>query len=294
MLYAFMVNHRNHTSLVVRRCTKPKSAYNFVEIHGPSRLQIAAAARALPSLLFCTLPLFAALKRTLWRRLSEESACAIMQGPRSRRKTPTAARARKVIYVIKLNVPEEFVEVLRKIEADVKPRCVIGALEWATKNPEKARKVAEGFSRLGYLGRKEFETCIWLGNDPDYALKSAEERQADASKIRSLLGKALAEARRGGYRFRMPNGVECTVKYREGCYELTFNPGGAEVKLVRESNRHLSYTLTELLEGRVSPYKIDAIIYKGKAYHAYSSQGKVVLKAIEENVSPEVLVATGL
>jgi hypothetical protein len=196
--------------------------------------------------------------------------------------------------VTKLNVPEEFVEVLRKVEADVKPEHVIGALEWAAENPEKARKVAEGFSRLGYLGRKEFEKGIWLGHDPDYALKSAEERQAGASKMRSLLGKALAEARRGGYRFRMPNGVECAVKYREGCYELTFNPGGAEVKLIRESGRHLSYTLTDLLEGRVSPHRIDAIIYKGKAYYAYSSQGKVILKAIEENVSPEVLAATGL
>jgi len=45
MLYAFMMNHRNHTSLVVRRCMNPgESAYNFVEIHGPSRLQIAVAA----------------------------------------------------------------------------------------------------------------------------------------------------------------------------------------------------------------------------------------------------------
>ena len=194
----------------------------------------------------------------------------------------------------KLNVPEEFVEVLRKFEADVKPRCVIGALEWAAENPEKARKVAEGFSRLSYLGRKEFETCMRIGHDPDYALKSAEERQAGASKMRSLLGKALAEARRGGYRFRMPNGVECAVKYKAGRYELTFNPGGAEVKLIRESGRHLSYTLTDLLEGRVSLYGIYTIIYKGKAYYAYSSQGKVILKAIEENVSPEVLAATGL
>jgi hypothetical protein len=194
----------------------------------------------------------------------------------------------------KLNVPEEFIEVLRKIEADVKPEHVIDVLEWAAENPEKARKVAEGFSKLGYLGRKEFETCIWLGNDPDYALKLAEERQADASKKRSLFGKALAEARRGGYRFRMPNGVECAVKYKAGHYELTFNPGGAEVKLIRGSGRHLSYTLTELLEGRVSPHRIDAIIYKRKAYYAYSSQGRVILKAIEENVSPEVLAATGL
>ena len=196
--------------------------------------------------------------------------------------------------MIKLNVPEEFVEVLRKVEADVKPEHIIGALEWAAENPEKARKVAESFSRLGYLGRREFETCIWLGNDPDYALKLAEGRQADASKKRSLLGKALAEARRGGYRFRMPNGVECTMKYGEGHYELTFNPGGAEVKLIRESGRDLSYTLTELLEGRVSACKIGVIIYKGKAYYAGSSQAEAVLKATEENVSPEVLAATGL
>jgi len=192
----------------------------------------------------------------------------------------------------KLNVHEEFVEVLRKVESDVKPERVIDALEWAAENPEKARKVAEGFSRLGYLGRKEFETCIWLGYDPDYALKSAEGRQADASKKRSLLGKALAEARRGGYRFRMPNGVECTVKYKEERYELTFNPGGAEVKLIRKSGRDLSYALAELSEGHASRHGIGAIIYKGKAYYVGSSQAEAVLKAIEENVSPEVSAAT--
>jgi len=35
----------------------------------------------------------------------------------------------------KLNVPGEFVEVLRKVEADVKPEHVIDALEWAVENP---------------------------------------------------------------------------------------------------------------------------------------------------------------
>jgi hypothetical protein len=47
------------------------------------------------------------------------------------------------LYMVKLNVPKEFIEVLIKVERDVKPEHVIEALEWAAENPEKARKVAE-------------------------------------------------------------------------------------------------------------------------------------------------------
>jgi hypothetical protein len=195
--------------------------------------------------------------------------------------------------MVKLNVPKEFIEVLIKVERDVKPEHVIEALEWAAENPEKARKVAEGFSKLGYLGRKEFEICIWLGNDPEKALETAEKRQADVSKNRSLLGKVLAGAKKGGYEFKMPNGVDCTVRYREGQYEFTFNLGGAEVTLIREGGRHLSLTLDELLEGHVSRYRIGTIIYKGKVYYTGARQAEAIINAIEQNVSPEVEAVVG-
>jgi len=194
----------------------------------------------------------------------------------------------------KLNVPGEFVEVLKKIEIDVKPENVVDALEWAIENPERARDVAEGFQKLNYLGRKEFETCIWLGYSPDNALESARKRQTENSEKRSLLGKALTGARRGGYKFKMPNGVECIVKYDGNHYKFTFNPGGVEVTLIRGSGRHFSSILAELQKGYISRYGIDAVIYREKAYYSGSSQAEAILKAIEENVSPEILAAANL
>jgi len=188
----------------------------------------------------------------------------------------------------KLNVPEEFVKALRKVEERMEPECVVRALEWAAENPEKARKVAKGFRKLGYLGRKEFEACIGLGFDPDEALEAAEKRQADVSKSRSLLGKVLAVARKGGYEFKMPNGVNCTVKYGEGQYVFTFNPRGAEVTLIKAGGRYLSITLEELLKGNIRVLRDETIIYKGKAYYAGSRQAEAFVKAIEQNVSPEV------
>jgi len=190
-----------------------------------------------------------------------------------------------------LRVPEEIVEVLENIEREVLPEHILNALKWAAKNPEKAKRVAEGFRKLSPLGKKEFEYYIRLGYNPEDALESAEERQTEAHKRRSTLGKILAGARRGGYRLKMPNGVECIVKHDGNHYKFTFNPGGAEVTLIRESGRHLSYILAELSEGRVSQYWFGVVIYKERAYNSRSRQAETVLKAIEENVSPEVLAA---
>lgn len=88
---------------------------------------------------------------------------------------------------MKIEVPEDFVEVLRKIEREVPPENVVNWLEWASQNPEGARRLVEVLSRLGRAGRHEFEVCLWFGMGPEDAVKSAIEDDLKHRRKRSLL-----------------------------------------------------------------------------------------------------------
>ncbi len=193
--------------------------------------------------------------------------------------------------MVGLNAPEEFVEVLRGFEGLAAPECVIRALEWAANNPERAKDVAERYRRLKFTGRKCFEDEVCHGLDPDKAMERAEQRQMEVSKERSILVKALAASRKGGYTFKMPNGVECTMKYKDDRYELTFKPGGAEVTFLTLGRRRLSRMLLGLMDG--DPFAVLSgarfILYKGKEFPVWSNVANAVLKAIKENVAPEVI-----
>lgn len=197
--------------------------------------------------------------------------------------------------MVRFNVPEEFVGVLKKLEESTTPERVILALKWATENPERARDVAKRYRKLKSTGKKCFEWEICAGRHPDYAIEWAEQRQGEVSRERSLLGKALVASQKGGYNFRMPNGVECTMKYRDGDYEFTFKAGGAEVTVLRSGGQYLNDMLKRLIEdGCVDTYRIGAVVYKGKAYPPWSKQAQAILKAIEENVTPEVVATADL
>ena len=191
--------------------------------------------------------------------------------------------------------PKQFVDVLRSFEEAMPPRLVIDALEWAAKNPEDAIRIARRFRKLNSIGRKAFEAYIGDGWSPSYAIEAAEQRQSFNYRTRSLLQKVLSRAKRGGYGFKMPNGVECTIKGNEDHYEFTFKlSNGAEVTLIKGNGRNLSGILTELLKGEIYLNKFDVMLYKGKDYNVQSRQAEAILKAIEENVSPEVLAATDI
>ncbi|MCS7114094.1 MAG: hypothetical protein N0A00_01580 [Candidatus Bathyarchaeota archaeon] len=110
-----------------------------------------------------------------------------------------------------VEVADEFVEVLKNVERDVPPGNVVDWLEWASKNPEEAKRLAETYGRLSWCGRHKFAVCLWCGESPDYAIKSAVEEDEKHRSKRSILSKAIINAKKGGYRFTMPNGVECTV-----------------------------------------------------------------------------------
>lgn len=190
---------------------------------------------------------------------------------------------------MRFDVPDSFVEVVRQVDKEIIPKNVIEALKWASENPDKARLVAEGWSKLGKYGRSEFNAYLVV-YDPEYALKTAHDREARLRERRRLIGKAIAHAKKGGYKFTMPNGVECAIMYDVedvySPYHFNFNVAGQTITLAY--CKIVGYAIEETLAGEPSLSYLRKIIYREKTYEL-SSVYNVFLKAIKMNVLPEVM-----
>ncbi len=192
---------------------------------------------------------------------------------------------------MKLDVPDGFINLLEEIEGEVPPRHVIEWLEWASDNPEEARCLVETYRGLGRSGRHEFAVSLLCGTSPDCAIKSALEDDESHRSKRSLISKAIADAKKGGYKFTMPNGVECTVVKDGDVYWFKFAGGEAGVLYGR---RGLYYAIDAWKNGSTSVYDIISVFYKGKFYEPFTDVGKTIIEAMVENEKPEVLAAVNL
>lgn len=191
---------------------------------------------------------------------------------------------------MRFEIPKEFIEVIMEIEKDVRPGSVINWLEWASRNPEEAKRLAEAYRGLGWSGRHELATALWCGESPDHAIKSAIKYDKEYRKKRSLLSRAIANAKKDGYRFTMPNGVECTVVRDKGkdAYWFNFKVAGEEIGILY-GHRGLLYALESWGSGYASKYNIEVVFYKDKFYAPYTDIAKTLVRAVEENMKPEVL-----
>jgi len=197
---------------------------------------------------------------------------------------------------VRLEVPEEFAEVLRKIEREVAPENVVNWLEWASRNPEGAKRIAKAYKKLGRCGRHEFEVCLLLNYSPEEAVRSAERRDRESREKRSLLSKVVANSRKGGYRFKLWNGVECVILFDEEAeaYWFHFNVAGEEISILYK-RKFLWMALDTLKYRGVNRVGIKTIAYQGKFYsYSFPSVAETLVKAIEENVNPKVLAAVNL
>jgi hypothetical protein len=198
--------------------------------------------------------------------------------------------------MLRFDAPEEFVDLLKRLQREMEPEKVINTLKWSSENPADAKRLAERYDKLGYYGRREFETSILCGNNPDYAMESAEKYQAEVRECRSLLGKVIAGAKKGGYKLALPNGVECIARRSEDYYEFDFFSGGAKVTLVRRWRRrgcNFKYLLEGIMKGSINAYMIDTIFYNGKGYHPTSKIACILIEAIQQNTRPEIAAAVG-
>ena len=191
---------------------------------------------------------------------------------------------------MKFEVPDEFIELLEEIEKDVPPINVLKWLEWAAQNPEGAKRLVEGCKRLGRSGRYRLAVGLWFGDDPDRAMESAVKSDADRRRERSLLSKVMAHAKRKGYEFTMPNGVKCTVVQDKDGYWFRFKVEGEEIGILYGC-RGLLYVISSWKSGLSPGFRIRAASYKGIVFIPSASKTEMLIKAIEENMKPEVAAA---
>ena len=197
---------------------------------------------------------------------------------------------------MKLEVPDSFLNLLRKCGeyCSSSPSTIIDILKWASENREMAEKIAEEAKRFNETGRREFEYCLLrLAYKPDEALKKALETQMEKRAMRSLLSKAIAHARRGGFTLKMANGLECRITCEDGRYVFLFKPGGVNVKIIHDG-RFLGEALSSLKHFSTfssGKYGIEAIILDGKKYSRWEKRGTLILEAIKNNVNPYVYTA---
>ena len=136
---------------------------------------------------------------------------------------------------MKFDVPDSFLELLMKCGDyySPSPSTLIDILRWASENREAAEKTAEEARRLNETGRREFEYYVFnLTYKPDETLERALEMQWENRTRRSLLSKAIAHAKRGGYTLKMSNSLECKITRDGDYYIFKFKPGGVDVTVL--------------------------------------------------------------
>jgi len=194
---------------------------------------------------------------------------------------------------LKFEVPDSFLKLLMECGDyySPSPSTLIDILGWASENREAAEETAEEAKRLNEAGKREFEYYMFkVAYKPDEALKRAFEIQMEKRARRSLLSKAIAHAKRGGYTLKMPNGLECRITRGGDYYVFKFKPGGVDVKVLH-SGRLLGEALNSLSRFSTfssGKYGIRAIILDGKSYSWRERTGNVILEAIQRNVNPYV------
>ena len=196
---------------------------------------------------------------------------------------------------MKFEVPDSFLKLLMKCGEfhSSFPSTIVKILKWASENREAAEKVAEEVKRLNEAGRREFEYyMLKIAYKPDEALEKAFEIQMERRARRSLLSKAIAHAKRGGYSLKMPNGLECKITYNDENYIFSVKPGGVNVE-IHHSGWYLGEALISLSRFSTfssGKYGIKRIILDGKRYSWREKMGEAILEAIRRNVNPYVYI----
>lgn len=189
-----------------------------------------------------------------------------------------------MVIEMKVEVSDDFVNILLRFGKDLAPRVAIDVLKWAAENPDKAQAIVEGWKELKRRGKKEFQRRLSLGSmDPDEALDYAVKYEAKIREQASLLREVRSKAKKEGYAFTLPNGVHCRIQRKEGEYWFIFNVQAEEIILFYSQ---ITYdTIEEALNcGQVDTRHLCSIVYKGKVYDADSRTGKERRQAIEQNI----------
>lgn len=203
-----------------------------------------------------------------------------------------------------VEVPEAFLKALASIRGKIDLSSIIQAIEWASRNPEEAVKVAETIMKLGRSGKSAFAFWISCGDSPDRALEHAVRYDAKERKVRIFRYRAYAALRKGEFKFNLENGVECSVRREGDNYLFTFKvKDGREISFLYMEDS-LSRVLRDLAEsGSLPAYDLLEARYRGKSFSVGLSKSnatfapdmvRALILAVEKNEAPEVILTAGL
>ena len=189
---------------------------------------------------------------------------------------------------MKIEVLDEFADMIHSFGKEMAPYVVMDALKWASEKPKEASIVVEGWKKLKARGKSDLQWRLSIGCvNPAEALDYAARNEAKNREQQSLLMKVVSKARKEGYEFTMPNSVQCKIQLKEGEYRFIYTVAGEEITLFYSSIKH------ELIDqaakySNVSTRNLYTIVYNGKIYRIDSQTGKALVQAIEQNINPKI------
>lgn len=144
--------------------------------------------------------------------------------------------------------------------------------------------------KCGFCGKRLSRRGKWNENAEVFGVWSTND---DVEKVAEAARIWFFEDRPRGYRFRLPNGVLCTIKM--GAYPefwFHFKVRGERISFLTSDAPRLADAV-ELLKsaGKVPIGCARVIAYKGRSYWSGDPIALTIVKAIEENEKSEVLAA---
>ncbi|MEM4143964.1 MAG: hypothetical protein QW445_07505 [Candidatus Bathyarchaeia archaeon] len=186
--------------------------------------------------------------------------------------------------------PDEFIDLLKNLNKKVFAEQVIGWLEWASNNPAKAIKVAKKYWRLGKNGQQTFQEYLRFAHPPDYVMNLTLIHEKKLRSKRKKLSRIIHAAKKKGYKFTLKNGVPCILKKNDNNYWFEFNVAGETIFLLY-AGFYLFHIIEQMKKDKIPSFSLQTVIYKEHACKPATKEAEILIKAIERNIKPEVLVA---
>jgi len=188
---------------------------------------------------------------------------------------------------VKIDVSDEFFEMLNHMTREMQPDCLLALLRWGSENPSASSQLVEEYGKLKVTSKREFQWLISVGLKPGQALYNAQQWEKRRFEQQSLLRQVMAAAKKSGYSFKTPNGVECVIQFVKGEYMFRYSVAGEEICIF-----YPTLTVAAIEEakeyGHISSLRQGTILYNDKTYDAGGKNAKAFLQAIKQNISPKV------
>jgi hypothetical protein len=154
--------------------------------------------------------------------------------------------------------------------------------EWCKYDPpfEKCDFCGCRLSKRGWWNENAGVFGVWSSSDDVYeAAKAARTR--------------FFEERPRGYRFRLPNGVWCTIRPKEIAeFWFSFRVRGESIRLLFRAQNLADKVELLKKKGIVPTEDLYMVVYRGQSYPPAHPAAMAIIKAVEVNEKPELVAAT--